>query len=297
MNHPFEDALRRWKPLRRRPAGGLTDARLQAHWAVQTIAAVGKVMVPPREDWSHTAMTWLDPLGMLAGGFTRHGYRVAVRPRDLCLAVLDADDAVEWSLELDGKTLAEAVAWLTETLTLQGEPPPPLDPYRDDLPEHPVGRGEPFRLDEPALFADLARWFGNAAQLLTVLAGHTLGAGTVRCWPHHFDIATLILLDADDPDPETARSINVGLSPGDGSYDEPYFYIAPWPAPRDVEKEALAGGGLWHTEDFIAAVLPASRLPDLEPVGPDRRAQEQAEQVYAYLRTAMAACRALLGAL
>jgi len=119
----------------------------------------------------------------------------------------------------------------------------------------------------------------------------------VLCWPHHFDIATLITLDVDEPDPETARSINVGLSPGDESYDEPYFYVTPWPEPREPEKEVLAGGGLWHKEDFTAAVLPASRLPDLSPTDPDRRAQEQAEQVYAYLRTSIAACRSLLGAL
>lgn len=297
MRSEFEDALRRWRPVRRLPTGGLSDTRLQAHWAAQTVAAAGKALVPAQDDWSHVAMTWLDPLDLLAGGFTEAGHRVALRVRDLCLAVLDAEDTPVGSVELDGMTLSEAVAWLTETLTFAGEPPPALDPRRDDMPSHSVADGAAFRLDEGALFLELGRWFGNAARLLEVIAANTLGASPVRCWPHHFDIATLIVLDDDEPDLEKARSINVGLSPGDGSYDEPYFYVTPWPEPSQAQAEDLAGGGSWHTEGWVGAVLPAHRLPDVEPGEADRHAQGQAEQVYRFLRSAMAASRALLGTL
>jgi len=294
---PFDDALRAWKPVPRRSAGELTDARLQAHWAAQLIEATGKALVPPQNDWSHVAMTWLDPLELLAGGFTRHGLRVALRPRDLCLAVLDADDHVEWSLELDGKTLAEAKEWLQGVLAEEGEPPPPLEPLRTDLPEHPVGRGEPLSLDERRQFQELSLWYGNAARLFTVLAENTLGAAPVYCWPHHFDLATLITLDPEEPDENKAPSIHVGLSPGDGHYDEPYFYVTPWPVAVNVDAEPLAGGGHWHTEDWTGAVLPAHRLPEADEDDPDHHAQEQAEQVFAFLRTAVGAARVSLGTL
>lgn len=299
---PFDDALRAWRPLPHRNAGELTDARLQCHWAVQLIDLVAKARVPKSEDWGHLAMTWLDPLEILAGGFTERRVRVGLRIRDLCLAVLDGDDRVEWSFCLDGKTLAEARAWVQEVLAEEGEAAVELEPFRDDLPQHPVASGEPFHLDETAQFEELSRWFGNCARILQVVSDNTLGAGPLRCWPHHFDLATLIALDPDSPDEANARSINVGLSPGDspgdGSFDEPYLYVTPWPAPAHVENEPLAGNGHWHTEGFTAAVLPAHRLPDSNPEDvPDHRAQEQAEQVFAFLRSAVAASRGLLGTL
>lgn len=295
---PFDDALRAWEALPHRKTGELTDARLQAHWAVQLIDLVGRERVPPQDDWGHLAMTWLDPLELLAGGFTQGGVRVALRVRDLCLAVLDGDDRVEWALHLDGKTLAEARDWLQGVLAEEGEMAQEWGPFREDLPEHPVAKGGPFRRDEQTHFRELSRWFGNCARILHVVADNTLGAAPLRCWPHHFDLATLITLDEDEPNEDKARSINVGLSPGDDSYDEPYLYVTPWPAPPTVESEPLAGGGHWHTEGFTAAVLPAHRLPDAaEDDDPDHHAQEQAEQVFAFLRSAMAACRGLLGVL
>jgi len=295
---PFDDALRAWRPLPHRSSGELTEARLESHWAVQLIDLVAKARVPEEDDWSHLAMTWLDPLEMLAGGFTRGGVRVAFRIRDLCLAVLDGDDRVEWSLCLDSKTLGEAQVWLQEVLAVEGEEVVSLGTLREDLPEHPVASGEAFHLDERAQLEELSRWYGNCARILQVVANNTLGASPLRCWPHHFDLATSIALDPDGVDEENTRSINVGLSPGDDSFDEPYLYVTPWPEPAHVESEPLAGNGHWHAEGFTAAVLPAHRLPDIDAVeAPDHRAQEQAEQVFAFLRSAVAACRGLLGAL
>lgn len=296
--NPFDDALRAWQALPQRKPGELADARLQAHWAVQLIEVVGRARVPEQDDWGHLAMTWLDPLELLAGAFTEGGVRVALRVRDLCLAVLDADDRVEWSLHLDGQTLAGAREWLQGVMVEEGEVAPEWGPFREDLPEHPVARGAPFRRDEQAHFQELSRWFGDCARIFQVVADNTLGAGPLRCWPHHFDLATLITLDADEPDEDKARSINVGLSPGDESYDEPYLYVTPWPATPKAVAEPLAAGGHWHTEGFTAAVLPAHRLPDADAGDdPDHHAQEQAEQVFAFLRSAMAACRGLLGVL
>lgn len=297
---PYDDALRAWEAVPRLAPGQLTDARLQAHWAVQLVQAVAEDLVPAREDHSHLSLTWLAPLEVLAGSFTPGGLRVGVRVRDLCLAVLDADDRLEWSLDLDGRTLSEAAAWLREVLASEGEVPGELRPGRDDLPSHPVGSGEPFRRDEPGRLATLSTWYANAARLLSVLSSHTLGASPVRCWPHHFDLASLVRLDPPDeaaPGDGVGRSLNAGLSPGDEHYDQPYFYVTPWPEPPRVEDEPLEGGGHWHTEGFVAAVLPARELPDFQPADPDGHAQEQAEQVYRFLRSAMAAGRGLLGAL
>ena len=58
-----------------------------------------------------------------------------------------------------------------------------------------------------------------------------------------------------------ARSVNAGFSPGDEHYQEPYFYVSPYPYPRCrralPQPHAL---GHWHTRHFTAAIAPAKRI-------------------------------------
>ena len=84
--------------------------------------------------------------------------------------------------------------------------------------------------------------------------------------------------------------IDRSMSPGDPSYDEPYFYVTPWPAGETAELPPVEGNGIWHREGWIGAVLPASRLTS-------DAGSEQGRQVYAFLCSAMAAARAHLGTL
>src|SRR5215472_17222155 len=81
--------------------------------------------------------------------------------------------------------------------------------------------------------AELAAWFGNAALLLgsiqRQMIGRKLAASPARCWPHHFDLATLTTLPTRNAD--TTGYIGAGLSPGDEYYDEPYFYVSVYPEP------------------------------------------------------------------
>ena len=70
----------------------------------------------------------------------------------------------------------------------------------------------------------------------------------MRLWPHHFDIATLWTLDA-GVDAEEARSVGMGLSPGDGTYAQPYWYVTPWPYPQATAEELPPlPAGRWHAE-------------------------------------------------
>jgi hypothetical protein len=119
---------------------------------------------------------------------------------------------------------------------------------------------------EPGLAA-LSRWFGAAADVLEAVRDKygsiKPGPGPARCWPHHFDIAVLVELG--EGVGAAARSIGVGFSPGDEYYEEPYFYVSPYPAPRNPALPALPPGGHWHTKDFLGAVATAREfvaLPD-----------------------------------
>jgi hypothetical protein len=49
------------------------------------------------------------------------------------------------------------------------------------------------------------------------------------------------------------------MSPGDGSYSQPYFYVSPWPYP-DVSTLPPLVLGHWHTEGWVGAVLTAEEI-------------------------------------
>jgi hypothetical protein len=101
------------------------------------------------------------------------------------------------------------------------------------MPAHAISQGAAYgSADLTDALAELAAWFGNATLLLgsiRQMIGRKLTASAVRCWPHHFDFATLTALPARNPDP--TGYVGAGLSPGDEYYDEPYFYVSVYPEP------------------------------------------------------------------
>jgi hypothetical protein len=82
---------------------------------------------------------------------------------------------------------------------------------------------------------------------------HSYAASPVRCWAHHFDIATLITLPTRKDG--TVSYVNAGLSPGDQYYEGPYFYVSIFPEPDPALLPRLNEFDHWHTRDFTAAVL------------------------------------------
>lgn len=184
-------------------------------------------------------------------------------------------------LPLPGKTLADAYAWLENEIGREPGRP------EFEIPAHAVGSGAAFDADSAAL-AELARWYGNAALAFENVRSGNEAADTIRCWPHHFDLATLIVLPGTDEEGQT-RTVGVGMSPGDGSYAEPYAYVNPWPYPWDAPRPELPSGH-WHTEGWLGAVLTADGW-----VSGDS-ATEQEAQVGDFLRAAISSAKGLLGA-
>ncbi len=271
-----------WERLGTPPPTELADAREQLHWAVQVLVGVAGVAVEPAPDDSHTSLTWdrgsrallTQPLKGTAG--TRAGLRLP----DLTLVVRNGGST---ELPLIGRSLADGYAWMEDALGTQES----LPQRTEEMPDHPAGSGAAFNADRAAL-AELARWYGNAELALQeVREGHA-GASAVRVWPHHFDIATLIVLDR-EADPEHERSIGIGMTPGDASYAQPYFYVLPWPALPRNELPPLEGGGRWQREGWVGAVLTGEDL-----VGSGAAANIQREQAHAFLASAVSQSRALL---
>jgi len=286
----IDPVIQEWQLLNREMAGTLGAARLQAHWALQTVAAAGRALVEPQPDDSHTSATWIDHVRILAGGEMKGGLHVGLQLPDLAVALLDVTGGMLDCFPLEGKTLAQAFAWLGEAIPkITGsalESKLAVPDY--DLPPHPVGKGEPFHRVSPEQLEELGRWYANASLVWRAVREEYGEASPVRCWPHHFDIATLITFDRDEPDAEKARSIGCGMSSGDSGCEEPYFYINPWPPPDLSSVPPLAGGGRWHTEGWKGAMLRAS---DLES-GAD--AAGQATQILTFAESALSMEKSLL---
>lgn len=258
------------------------DARLQLHHATQFATALGISYLAPRPDDCHTNLGWDAKHEVLSSRVVRalsHAVRVAIRPRDLTLLVL-VDGSIGQLIPLHGSTIGQVESGLKSALSSAG-----LDGRRFtlrrhyDLPSHPVTGGVPFDASRADHFVELAHWYGNASVLLEELRVRIDGA-EVRCWPHHFDIATLT-------SPAPGKTCGAGMLPGDAMFPEPYYYVNAYPRPDEKHASTpLEGGGVWNTEDWFGAVLTASRL-SADPAA-------QTTQIRSFLDSAVAGCVAAL---
>ena len=205
------------------------DTRSQLHWASQLLSAAADAKLEKAEDDSHSNLGWNSATNSLEG---RAGVSLNVNE-----FAIDVD---EQSLSLAGKTLKEAAVWLGQQLGVEVE-------FRDyEMPEHAVGKGQPFSPNTTDLEA-ISQWFTFGVESLS-------GNGELRVWPHHFDLGFWNATESE------GKSIGGGFTLGDHYYDQPYFYINPYGIDKPESLPQLAHG-TW-TEHWFGAVLTASELGD-----------------------------------
>lgn len=255
-----------WRPLKGVDFSKLRDVRLQAHYAAQWLARAAFAYIAPNPDDSHSNFGWDEEFN----GFVTHklqGARIGLKLFPLSLAIIETTDAPPARiLDLNGRKEADLRAWLGDEAGSLGLDARNLDkplPYK--IPPHNIANGYAYSVggaDE--VMRELAAWFSNAdrsiARIAETMRTNKFEVSAVRCWPHHFDIAALIAVAPAGETVESARSIGVGLSPGDEYYGEPYFYVTPWPYPEPSRLPPLPEIGRWHTHKFTAAVVPAQKI-------------------------------------
>lgn len=251
----YSKAKNAWLNVTPSRGRALADARLQLHHAAQFVACFGISYLPRQEDDSHTNMEWIGGLLASQPAGDARPFRLAVRVDPLSVVLFAGTEIASYAL--DGKTIDEGARWIRARVSELG-----LDGDRYSLarhyviPSHGVDRGLPFDTTDGDSFAELSRWLGDAALMLEDIARGRTDASPVRCWPHHFDIATLV-------NTSPSKTIGLGMEPGDVYYDEPYWYAnATPPIPENARHDPLPGGAFWHTEEWVGAVLPASRMRD-----------------------------------
>jgi hypothetical protein len=255
-----------WRPFEKVDYARLRDARLQAHHAVQWLARAARAYVPAKPDDSHTSLFWDEGFNGFAT-YKMQGARLGLKLFPLSFVILEGKEALPTRfLGIDGHKEADLRVWLGEELGAFDLDARALDkppPYR--VPPHKVEENSPYLsagMDE--IFRELAAWFSNAdrsiGRVAEAMRSNRFEVSLTRCWPHHFDIAALIAVDPPGETLESARTIGIGLSPGDRHYDEPYFYVSPWPYPAPAKLPPVPPLGRWHIKDFTAAILPAHRI-------------------------------------
>jgi len=279
-----------WQTLGTFPATDLVEAKVQLHWAAQTVAAFGNTLLQPRPDDSQSNLGWIDSCSALCSHPTSDGWSIGLRLADLTLIFLTPNNTIQEEFGLSGQTLQQGFEWLASTYAkFSGATlPKPFALREYEMPSHPVEKNAAFQLNHGAAFLELSHWYGNAHQVIRTVSEKWKEASPIRCWPHYFDIATLVSITLPQ-DSGSTGTVGCGMSPGDASYAEPYFYVTVWPYP---EKEKLPGlpVGKWHTEVFVAAVLTAS---DLLSSG---QKETQAERVHQFFKKSSELAFAALGA-
>lgn len=244
-----------WSKMGRTSPRALVDARKLAHHAVQWPSRAARANLKAVPDDSHSSLTWDAAHASLLcrplpakGGEVRVGLRVGRLELIFTRGanVLDA-------FQFDGKTDAAAGAWADAKLLGLGLRPASsaLLPYA--LPAHPLAAGAPHDLSMLGReLGELSRWFSGSAEILEEFRAKLGGLhpGPVRCWPHHFDIATLVsFVEGKD-----APSMSVGVSLGDEYYPQPYAYVSPSARFEAAELPEPPPPGHWHTEGFFGVV-------------------------------------------
>ena len=242
----------------------LAEARGSAHAAVQPLTRAARANLEPAPDDGHSNLEWSGEKAMflthMLGGDI--ACQVGLKLAPLRLVVLGKGDVLD-ELALASQSIARAQDWVDSRLGEMGlEPGGPVKlPY--DLPAR-VADIDSFGEDSAA-FSALAAWYSLAEKSLTGFAklhgDLDPGPSPVRCWPHHFDIATYVGLEAGDF--ETAKGVGVGLSPGDDAYDQPYFYVNPWPHLDAAALPDAIPPGHWHTAGFVGSIATGDEILSL----------------------------------
>jgi hypothetical protein len=244
----------------------LTEAWREAHYASQPAAELAKSWAEEKDDDSHSSFVWFEGEdGRGLEGVPAQGqkpYRARLKLEGFELSVFDGHGRTIGDLTLAGRTVEEATAWMRSLCEKELGDPKQASRPAPDLPDHPLGTGAAFT-DDPEGFNDLADVYAATAGVIDRLREAVPAFGEGRCWPHHFDLATLAVLATDD-DGRMTKTVGFGVTPPDSVDDEGYWYVSPWTKDGVVGRPGYPDlpDGRWVDRggDISMAVLPVTDL-------------------------------------
>ncbi|PIB36618.1 hypothetical protein BFP72_15020 [Reichenbachiella sp. 5M10] len=261
----------------------LKQAKEQSHQAIQNVAAVGRSFLEESPNDEHANLEWDTKLQRLVGRWVQADvtFRSSISIYDFKVYLVDEAFRTISSIAMEGATQTDVMVWLEQQLGELGADFSKINlDYPYDLPEYFSTSRATFGIANSQASRELSRLYHNTLLMLEEVLSKEEKTTPIKCWPHHFDIAgSIIRLDTGDP--ETSKQIGVGMSPGDEHYDEPYFYVAPWPYPVKDLPDISDTRGHWHKNNWIGAVLPYSQLVELDLI------QDQIRVIKTFYETAI----------
>jgi hypothetical protein len=240
-----------WSTLKQPAPTALVEARKLAHHAIQWATRAARANLPAVPDDSHTVLAWDPEQQALVSQAFAGGVRVGLRIGSMELLFIRPPKAAE-IISLQDASAGGAGKWLDSRL--EGAALKPARPVK--LPYEVAAVSFSGAAKQSAATRQLGRWFAAAAEVLEEFKAQVRGGqpSPVVCWPHHFDMATVVSLTKPD------TSVGIGISPGDEYYAQPYAYVSPYPRPAAPRLPELPPGGHWHTKDFLGAVAVAGDI-------------------------------------
>ncbi len=238
----------------------LAETRKQAHQAVQNVSAVGRCFLGVLDSDENANLEWVPELQRLAGRWIDGNivFRSSLDFTNFAVHLVNEKLESISSVEVNGKRQGIVMVWLEEQISTLGfnSSDITLDlPY--EIPEYPQAKKKPFDVDMIYIH-ELGKYFNNAHYVLSQFKQEVSGFGPVKSWPHHFDMSCMDIIK-DTGNPETTATLNIGMSPGDETFNEPYFFVTPWPYPDEDELKPIKRGQ-WYFENWAGAILKASDI-------------------------------------
>lgn len=258
----YEESIKKWRKLEPISQSDIQIARDYAHQALQFLSGTAISYIPKRTDDSHTNTEWSRNLNAFVSNLFGEEYKfcLGLNITELKLLFLKENWSIIDEFKLDNKNFKQVTDWLKQNLKNHGLDEAKFTMKRHyEIPVNGIENGEVFKVKNNNAFTELAKYYSNADLILRTYTNNLSNATPVRCWPHHFDIATLLNIGN-----EKLQSIGVGLSPGDFSHSQPYFYVTMWPYPElnEISFPELSVGK-WQSSGWIGAALTSDELTKL----------------------------------
>jgi len=260
----------------------LKNARLQLHHAAQIPAIIARSFLGEHHEDIHANLGWAQEINALVSrpipGPSGNAF-IALQFQHPGILILE--ESFSTQIPLMGNNWNSLFNEVLEILAERGFDKGKISleqPYKNDLPAFETYESD-FDLNNLEAFEVLGSYFSNSNAMLAEILADSTEASEIRCWPHHFDIASLLDLGK-------GKSIGIGMSPGDSSSTLPYYYVNMWPYP-DTDKVSLPAlsSGKWNTEGWVGTLLNAEAFAGT----PDQK-----EIIKTFIKESVSAARELI---
>ncbi|MFT4835024.1 MAG: hypothetical protein ACI83W_000928 [Marinoscillum sp.] len=255
-----------WRTLHISDKGKFKISKDQVHQAMQNVAAVGRKFLPKTPYDQQSTLVWVPGLTRMAGGWVEGEitFRSSISLTSFEVFLVDSKVNTIASFPLEGQTYLQLMLWLEEQIGKLGLNASNLTmklPY--ELPIHEIQKGEPFLPMHKRSFEELASFYHDSYVCLRELKNTLEGAEEIVIWPHHFDQSLNVTLK-DSGDLDTNTTLSFGMSPGDETFESPYFYVNTWPHVDTSLCSKLSNQAIWVSEEWTGAVLLAKHIIDAD---------------------------------